>query len=126
MENGKWKMDNLLLLALTLFTVHFSLLTVQAQVAVKGETVWTMAGEPISNGVVLVNNGKIEAVGTAQQIKIPGNYRVINAKVVTPGLIDARTVVGLSGYMNQPHDQMQIDASSPMQTDRARWFPVKR
>ncbi|HLM59772.1 MAG TPA: hypothetical protein VK308_03100, partial [Pyrinomonadaceae bacterium] len=117
MENGKWKMDNLLLLALTLFTVHFSLLTVQAQVAVKGETVWTMAGEPISNGVVLVNNGKIEAVGTAQQIKIPGNYRVINAKVVTPGLIDARTVVGLSGYMNQPHDQMQIDASSPMQPE---------
>jgi imidazolonepropionase-like amidohydrolase len=117
MKNGKWKMENMLLLALTLFTVHFSLLTVQAQIAVKGETVWTMAGEPITNGVVLVNNGKIEAVGTAQQIKIPGNYRVINAKVVTPGLIDARTVVGLSGYMNQPHDQMQIDASSPMQPE---------
>src|SRR5688500_13915607 len=53
-----------------------------AQIAVKGETVWTMAGEPITNGVVLVNNGKIEAVGTAAQVTIPANYRVINAKVV--------------------------------------------
>ncbi len=88
-----------------------------AQIAVKGETVWTMAGEPITNGVVLVNNGKIEAVGAASQIKIPSNYRVINSKVVTPGLIDAHSVVGLSGYLNQPHDQMQIEGSSPMQPE---------
>jgi len=88
-----------------------------AQIAVKGETVWTMAGEPIQNGVVLVNNGKIEAVGAASQIKIPNNYRVINAKVVTPGLIDAHSVVGLAGYLNQPHDQMQIEGSSPMQPE---------
>ena len=117
MKNEKRKTKILILLALTLFTFHFSLFTVQAQIAVKGETVWTMAGEPITNGVVLVNNGKIEAVGTSQQIKIPNNYRVISAKVVTPGLIDAHSVVGLAGYMSQPHDQMQIDASSPMQPE---------
>ncbi|HEY0658885.1 MAG TPA: hypothetical protein VGD05_10440, partial [Pyrinomonadaceae bacterium] len=52
-----------------------------AQIAVKGETVWTMAGEPIINGVILVNNGKIEAVGTAAQIKIPTNYKIVSAKV---------------------------------------------
>ncbi len=99
-----------------IFLLSFS--TIQAQIAVKGETVWTMAGEqPITNGVVLISNGKIEAVGAAAQIKIPNNYRVINAKVVTPGLIDARTVVGLAGYMNQPHDQMALDASSPMQPE---------
>lgn len=95
----------------------FSLPTIQAQIAVKGETVWTMAGEPITNGVVLVNNGKIEAVGTAAQIKIPSNYRIISARVVTPGLIDARTVIGLNGYMNQPHDQMALDAGAPMQPE---------
>jgi len=88
-----------------------------AQIAVKGETVWTMAGEPISNGVVLISNGKIEAVGTAAQIKIPANYKIVSAKVVTPGLIDARTVIGLNGYMNQPHDQMALDGSSPMQPE---------
>ena len=88
-----------------------------AQIAIKGETVWTMAGEPLTNGVVLVNNGKIEAVGTAAQIKIPANYKIVSAKVVTPGLIDARTVVGLNGYMNQPHEQMALDQSSPMQPE---------
>lgn len=89
-----------------------------AQIAVKGETVWTMTGEPIKNGVVLMNAaGKIEAVGTEAQVKIPASYQVVTAKVVTPGLIDAHTVVGLSGYMNQPHDQMQLEVSSPMQPE---------
>ncbi|HEV7643940.1 MAG TPA: amidohydrolase family protein [Pyrinomonadaceae bacterium] len=92
-------------------------LTINAQIAVKGETVWTMAGEPIKNGVVLINNGKIEAVGEEAAVKIPANYKVLTAKVVTPGLIDAHTVVGLSGYLNQPHDQMQLEASAPMQPE---------
>jgi imidazolonepropionase-like amidohydrolase len=77
-----------------------------------------MAGENILNGVVLINSsGKIEAVGPASQIKIPADYKVISAKVVTPGLIDAHSVIGLSGYLNQPHDQMQVDQSSPIQPE---------
>ncbi|HEV2130603.1 MAG TPA: amidohydrolase family protein, partial [Longimicrobiaceae bacterium] len=39
------------------------------------------------------------------------------ARVVTPGLIDARTVVGLAGYLNQPHDQDQLDRSNPIQPE---------
>jgi imidazolonepropionase-like amidohydrolase len=99
--------------------VFFTILTINinAQIAVKGETVWTMAGEPITNGVVLVNNGVIEAVGSADLIRIPANYKILSAKVVTPGLIDAHTVIGLNGYLNQPHEQMALDASSPMQPE---------
>jgi imidazolonepropionase-like amidohydrolase len=104
-------------LRLCAFAVIFTTLA-SAQVAVKGDTIWTMAGEPISNGVVLINAaGKIEAVGTAAQVKIPAGYRTISAKVVTPGLIDSRTVIGLAGYLNQPHDQMQIDQSGPIQPE---------
>lgn len=87
------------------------------QIAVKGETIWTMTGEPITNGVVLLNNGKIEAVGPAAQVSIPANYRVISAKVVTPGLIDAHTVIGLNGYLNQPHDQMALDGGAAIQPE---------
>jgi imidazolonepropionase-like amidohydrolase len=98
--------------------VQSSMINVSAQIAVRGETVWTMAGEPITNGVVLIGaNGKIEAVGAANQVRIPQNYKTVAAKVVTPGLIDAHSVVGLAGYLNQPHDQMQVDASSPIQPD---------
>ncbi len=118
MVNGKLKIENLMRFALLLLTAHCLLLTAHSQIAVKGETVWTMAGGPIANGVVLIGaNGKIEAVGTAAQIKIPSNYKIVSAKVVTPGLIDAHTVIGLNGYLNQPNDQMGLDGSSPMQPD---------
>lgn len=105
-----------ILLFMTLCLCVSAVIT-NAQIAVKGETVWTMAGEPISNGVVLIKDGKIEAVGTEGQVRIPTNYRVVSAKVVTPGLIDARTVVGLNGYLGQPHDQMAIDRSSSVQPE---------
>ncbi|MBX3292494.1 MAG: amidohydrolase family protein [Acidobacteria bacterium] len=88
-----------------------------AQIAVKGETVWTMEGSPITNGIILIKNGKIEAVGTAAQVSIPAGYTVINAKVVTPGLIDSRTVIGLNGYLNQPHDQMALDGGGSFQPE---------
>lgn len=94
-----------------------SAVNISAQIAVKGETVYTMAGEPITNGVVLINDGKITAVGPAASITIPANYRVISAKVVTPGLIDAHTVIGLNGYLNQPHDQMALDGGASFQPE---------
>lgn len=86
----------------------------EAQIAVKGDVVYTMAGDPIKNGVVLVRDGKIERVG---RFDVPAGYEVMEAAVVTPGLIDAHTVVGLAGYLNQPDDQDQVERSSPMQPE---------
>jgi imidazolonepropionase-like amidohydrolase len=86
-------------------------------VAVRGETVHTMAGAPIQDGVVLIRDGRIERVGPAAQVRIPEGYRVVSARVVTPGLVDARTVVGLAGYLNQPHDQDQLERSNPIQPE---------
>ena len=83
--------------------------------AILGETVHTMAGPPLKDGVVLVQDGKITSVGTAVGIRIPDGFRRLQARVVTPGLIDAHTVVGLSGVLNQPHDQEQMEKSAPMQ-----------
>lgn len=88
-----------------------------AQIAIKGETIWTMAGEPIMNGVILIRDGKIAAIGPASQVQIPADFRVYSAKVVTPGLIDAHTVIGLNGYLNQPHDQMALDGSGAIQPE---------
>ncbi len=94
-----------------------SAVNTNAQIAIKGETIWTMAGDPIKDGVVLIKGGKIEAVGPASTVSIPSNYRVFSAKVVTPGLIDAHTVIGLNGYLNQPHDQMGLDGGGTFQPE---------
>lgn len=88
-----------------------------AQIAVKGETVYTMNGDPISNGVVLIENGTIQEVGAQASVSIPDGYEIKEAKVVTPGLIDARSVVGLAGYYNQDHDQDQLETSSAVQPE---------
>ncbi len=85
--------------------------------AIMGDTVYTMAGAPLKNGVVLVHDGRIEAVGPAASVKIPAGYRVLKAAVVTPGLIDAHATVGLSGLLNQVQDQDMLDKSSSLQPE---------
>jgi imidazolonepropionase-like amidohydrolase len=89
----------------------------QTPLAVRGEIVYTMAGQPIRDGVVLVRAGKIERVGAASEVRIPAGYRTLSARVVAPGLIDAHTVVGLAGYLNQPHDLDQVERSAAMQPE---------
>lgn len=88
-----------------------------AQQAVLGELVYTMNGPPISDGVVLVRDGRIERVGPADEVAVPSEYEVREAAVVTPGLIDARNVVGLAGLYNQEADQDQLDKTAPIQPD---------
>lgn len=102
---------------LLLFALCLAPVAAAAQVAVHGETVYTMAGQTLKDGVVLVRGGKIERVGPASSVSVPAGYRTLRARVVTPGLVDAHSVVGLSGYLNQPHDQMQLERSAPLQPE---------
>jgi len=91
----------------------------QAQLAIKADLLFTMTGDlkPIKNAIVLCGaDGKIEAVGT--DLEVPEGYRILSAKIVTPGIIDAHSTVGLSGILNSPkHDQEQLEKSSPMQPE---------
>lgn len=88
-----------------------------AQIAVRAQTLYTMAGEPIQDGVVIIRDGRIADVGPASRVRVPGGLRVVEAAVATPGLIDAHTVVGMAGYLNIPHDQDQLDRSDPIQPE---------
>ena len=91
--------------------------TASAQVAVRGRTVHTMAGPAITDGVVVIQDGKITAVGSADQVRIPAGMPVLKAEVVTPGLVDAHSIVGLSGIYNHKHDQDQLERSAPIQPE---------
>jgi imidazolonepropionase-like amidohydrolase len=79
--------------------------------------IYTMAGPPVADGVVVVRDGRIVAVGPASKVKVPARAQILKAAVVTPGLIDAHSVVGLAGYLNTAHDQDQLETSAPMQPE---------
>ncbi|HRV06848.1 MAG TPA: amidohydrolase family protein [Acidobacteriota bacterium] len=89
----------------------------EAQVAVKAKRLYTMAGPAVEDGILLAENGKISAVGRASEVAIPEGWDVVEATVVTPGLIDARSVVGLSGILNQRDDQEQVDPAEAIQPE---------
>ena len=56
----------------------------------------------VDNAVVLVKDGKIEAVGPARTTPIPAGYEVqdLGGKWVMPGMIDLHTHIGGSGDIN--------------------------
>lgn len=64
--------------------------------AIKGGKVFTLAGAPIQNGIVVIRDGKIVAVGA--NIAIPSDAQVIDATglEVYPGMFDAVTQIGLA------------------------------
>jgi len=66
-------------------------------VAIVGGKLLTITHGTIENGVVVLENGKITAVGPATATKVPKGAQVYNAKGMTvyPGLFDAETQLGL-------------------------------
>ena len=64
--------------------------------AITGGRVVTVSGPVIENGTVIVEGGKITAVGAG--LPVPAGARVVDAtgKTVYPGLIDALTTLGLT------------------------------
>lgn len=91
-----------------------------AQVAVRARVLHTLEGDgagTIRDGVVVITDGKIARVGPAVSTPIPANYRVIDAPVVTPGFIDGRCTVGVSGMLNQRQDQDQLERSGAIQPE---------
>jgi imidazolonepropionase-like amidohydrolase len=88
------------------------------RLAVYAGRIHTVGKGTITDGVILVEDGKIKHVGPRAGFQLPADTPVITAAVVTPGLIDTQTVVGLSGILNMPKaDQDQDELSDPNQAD---------
>jgi len=67
-------------------------------IAIRGGKVLTVAKGTIEDGTVVIENGRLTAVGPTASTKIPANAQVIDAKGMTiyPGLIDSETHLGLT------------------------------
>lgn len=75
------------------------ILTVSANawvLVIKGGKIFTMSGGVIEDGTIIIENNRISEVG--KNPEIPRGAEIIDAagKVVTPGLIDAFSYIGLS------------------------------
>ena len=70
----------ILILALFLLSILSTLTSAQeTPVALKGGKLLTVSHGVIENGVIVMQNGKITAVGAAGSVNIPANAQVIDA-----------------------------------------------
>jgi imidazolonepropionase-like amidohydrolase len=80
--------------------------------------VHTVANGTIEDAAIVVEKGKIKTVGSRKDVRVPAGMPALSAAVVTPGLIDAHSVVGLSGALNfKKADQDQDETSDPNQAE---------
>ena len=87
-----------LLALLTLYLSLSATAVAQQPIVLKGGKLLTITHGVIENGVLVMANGKITAVGAAGSVAIPSDARVIDASGMTvyPGLIDSETYLGLT------------------------------
>jgi len=77
-----------------LFCALAASMSAQNVIAVRGATVHTAAGPPISNATIVVRDGKIDAVGAG--IAIPAGAKIYDAtgKQIVPGMLDEHSHIG--------------------------------
>ncbi len=110
---------------LNTFTTIILLLTAPGLAAsnlvVFGKTIYTMEGDVLGDGAIVIRDGIIRQVGPRARVKVPKGYPTLEAEVVTPGLVDAHSTVGLSGIYGgrsgQVRDQDQLETSDPIQPE---------
>jgi imidazolonepropionase-like amidohydrolase len=89
------------LLLVASFVTTPDVLTAQT-IAIVGGKVYPVSAPPIDNGTVLIRDGRIVAVGAS--VTIPANAQRIDAtgKIVTPGLVNGASRVGLEEIGSVP------------------------
>jgi len=85
----------------------------QKQVALRGGKLLTVSHGTIENGVLVMENGKITAVGPVNSVHLPKDARVIDVKGMTvyPGLIDSETALGLTEISGEPTTNDLVEPS---------------
>src|SRR3954451_4132555 len=92
---------------------------VAQDVAIRGATIITIANGDISNGNIVVRNGKITAVGA--NAAIPAGMRVIDGtgKFVMPGIIDAHSHAALENGINEGSESVTPEVQVQLKNDDA-------
>ena len=108
-------MKKFLLITLLLVSVPAWLAAADAPkkvIAISGGRLLTVSHGTIENGVLLISDGKITAVGEADKVSIPAGAEIVDAHGLTvyPGLIDPESNFGLTEVSA---DQNSNDLAEP-------------
>jgi len=82
-------------------------------IAIVGGKLLTVSHGTIENGVLIMEKGKIIAVGSAATVKIPTGATIVDAKGMTvyPGLFDAETNLGLTEVASDQVNNDLVESS---------------
>ena len=96
----------IILLTFLLFVLMTATPGLAEVTAVKAGKILTISGEPITDGVILIEDGKITEIGTG--IDIPEGAAVIDAdkRVVMPGFVDASAPAPVRGDLNEQSNEI--------------------
>ncbi len=75
-----------------------------------GATIMPVAGEPIEDGVLVIDDGKIAVVGSRASVRLPSDVETIDVagRIIIPGLVDTHSHIG---------EVAGGDASDPIQPE---------
>jgi len=122
------KQKTLLIMVLSLIILCHGLWAAESpkSLAIRAGKIWTVTNGVITNGVVIIKNGKISAVGKNPRIPRRAKTLDMPGKNVIPGLIDAHCHLGLSldvsGEIEETvsaitPDMQILDAFNPLAED---------
>lgn len=122
----KQKILIIIILSLSLLCYEVWAVDITKSLAIRAGKIWTITNGVITDGVIIIQNGKIEKVG--KDIHIPESIKTLEVpdKNIIPGMIDAHCHLGLSlDMLNEIEEtvspitpDMQIlDAFDPLAED---------
>jgi imidazolonepropionase-like amidohydrolase len=86
-------------------------------IAIRNATILTITRGKIENGTVLIQNGKITAVGP--NVNIPAGVRVVDGtgKYVMPGIIDAHAHTAMDAGLNEGAESVTPEVKIEVRAD---------
>ncbi len=99
--------------------LHFvgSIMGQSKTLVLQGAKLYPVSGTPIDRGVIVIEDGKIKAVGPEGSVAIPPNSRVevLNGKTIIPGLVDTHSHIGIYSRPSVPANSDGNESSGPVQ-----------
>ena len=94
-------------------------------IAITANRIHTCEGDPVRDATIVVENGKIRAIG--RRVAVPPGARRVRADVVVPGFVDAGTQVGLRQYTLADDGVLLPAGLQPgaIEQPLSKWFDVR-